>query len=94
MARSRGTTSGRFLTAADERNAAPVVVLGPDTASELFTNADPIGQYVSDGGTRLQVVGVLAAVSSSEQTSNNDLAIVPLSTYQQRLVGGSATATR
>ncbi len=65
-----------------------MVVLGPDTASELFTNADPVGQYVSDGGTRLQVVGVLATVSSSEQTSNNDLAIVPLSTYQQRLVGG------
>jgi putative ABC transport system permease protein len=89
VARSRGTTSGRFITAADERAAAPVVVLGPDTVSELFNNADPIGQYVSDGGTRLQVVGVLDAISSSDQTSNNDLAIVPLSTYQQRLVGGA-----
>jgi putative ABC transport system permease protein len=88
VARSRGTTSGRFITAADERAAAPVVVLGPDTASELFDNADPVGQFVADGGTRLQVVGVLESVSSSEDTSNDDLAIVPLSTYQQRLVGG------
>jgi putative ABC transport system permease protein len=89
VARSRGTTSGRFITAADEHAAAPVVVLGPDTVSELFNNQDPIGQYVSDGGVRLQVVGVLESISSSDQTSNNDLAIVPLSTYQQRLVGGA-----
>jgi putative ABC transport system permease protein len=89
VARSRTTTSGRFITEADERAAAPVVVLGPDTASELFTNAPAVGQYVSDGGTRLQVVGVLESVSSSEQTANNDVAIVPLSTYQQRLVGGA-----
>jgi putative ABC transport system permease protein len=31
---------------------------------------------------------VLTPLSSSEQTSNNDLAIVPLSTYTQKLVGG------
>ena len=37
----------------------------------------------------LQVIGVLDALSSSETTSNNDLAIVPLSTYSQRLVGGT-----
>src|SRR5439155_1603680 len=73
---------------ADERSAASVVVLGPDTASELFTNGNPVGQSVSYNGVRLQVVGVLTSLSSSEQTSNNDLAIVPLSTYQQRLVGG------
>ena len=40
-------------------------------------------------GTKLEVVGVLQSVSSSEETSNNDLAIVPIATYQQRLVGGA-----
>ena len=34
--RSRGLSTGRFITAADEQNAADVVVLGPDTATELF----------------------------------------------------------
>ncbi len=89
VVRSRPVTSGRFITAADERQAAAVVVLGPDTVSELFNNADPIGRTVSYNGVKLTVIGVLKALSSSEETSNNDLAVVPLSTYSQRLVGGT-----
>jgi ABC-type antimicrobial peptide transport system permease subunit len=88
--RSRGVTSGRFLNAADQADAAAVVVLGPDTASELFDNRDPVGESVSYNGVKLQVIGVLEELSSSEDTSNNDLAVVPLSTYSQRLVGGSS----
>ena len=87
--RSRKLTSGRFISAKDEKDAAAVVVLGPDTASELFSNQNPVGQTVSYNGTNLEVIGVLEALSSSEETSNNDVAIVPLSTYQQKLVGGT-----
>jgi putative ABC transport system permease protein len=88
--RSRDVTSGRFLTAADEEDAANVVVLGPDTASELFTTGNPVGQYVTYNGTKLKVIGVLEELSSSDDTSNNDLAIVPASTYAERLVGGAS----
>jgi ABC-type antimicrobial peptide transport system permease subunit len=87
--RSRAVTSGRFLTEADEERAAKVVVLGPDTASELFGQRSPIGEEVVYDGTALQVVGVLEELSSSEQTSSNDVAVVPRSTYAERLVGGS-----
>lgn len=87
--RSRKVTSGRFLSAADETNAAPVVVLGSDTASELFNNANPVGQQVTYNGNQLTVIGLLAPLSSSTETTNNDLAIVPFSTYSQRLVGGT-----
>src|SRR5207249_4957353 len=38
---------------------------------------------------KLEVIGVLDALSSSDNASSNDLAIVPLSTYSQLLVGGS-----
>jgi putative ABC transport system permease protein len=89
VVRSRGVTSGRFITAKDEAQAAPVVVLGPDTVSELFTDGNPIGRTVSYNGVKLTVIGVLEQLSSSEETSNNDLAVVPLSTYSQRLVGGT-----
>ena len=61
----------------------------PTPCSELFDGADPIGQTVSYNGVQLEVIGVLDELSSSEETSNNDLAIVPLSTYSQRLVGGT-----
>jgi putative ABC transport system permease protein len=88
--RSRGVSAGRFVSTKDERDAASVVLLGPDTATQLFGSVlSPIGQSVSYNGVKLEVVGVLKALSSSEATSNNDLAIVPLSTYQQRLVGGA-----
>jgi putative ABC transport system permease protein len=88
--RARGVDSGRFITAQDDRDAAAVVVLGPDTADELFGGiGDPVGETVTYNGVKLEVVGVLDALSSSETTSNNDVAIVPLSTYTQRLVGGS-----
>ncbi len=87
--RSRSVSSGRFITAADQRSAAKVIVLGPDTADELFTRGSPVGQTVTLDGTQLQVIGVLEELSSSEQASNNDLAIVPASTYAERLVGGS-----
>jgi putative ABC transport system permease protein len=88
--RSRTVTSGRFITAADEANAADVIVLGPATATKLFTAGNPVGQTVTYNGAQLQVVGVLKELSSSEQTSNNDLAIVPASTYARRLIGGSS----
>jgi putative ABC transport system permease protein len=89
VVRSRGVSSGRFISDQDESAASAVVVLGPDAASELFSGRDPVGQSVSYNGTKLEVIGVLDALSSSENTSSNDLAVVPLSTYSQRLVGGS-----
>ena len=87
--RSRDVSSGRFLTAKDEADAAPVVVLGPDTADQLFPTGNSVGQTVTYNGTKLTVIGILDELSSSEATSNNDLAVVPLSTYTQRLVGGT-----
>jgi putative ABC transport system permease protein len=87
--RSRDVSAGRFIDDADEEQAAAVVVLGPDTATELFETTDVVGETVTYDGTELEVIGVLDELSSSESTSNNDLAIVPFSTYSQRLVGGT-----
>jgi putative ABC transport system permease protein len=91
--RSRSVSAGRFLTSADEHDAAAVVVLGPDTARELFGTTAAVGQNVSTDGLRLQVVGVLTALGSSADASSNDLALVPLSTYSQRLVGGTGRSS-
>ena len=87
--RSRDVSTGRFITRDDELDAAKVVVLGPDTASELFPNENPVGQTVTYDGTSLTVIGILEELSSSSETTNNDLAIVPFSTYSQRLIGGT-----
>jgi ABC-type antimicrobial peptide transport system permease subunit len=88
--RSRNTESGRFLTAADDQSAATVVVLGPDTATQLFGTTNAVGRTVTANAVP---IGVLEPLSSSDATSNNDLAIVPATTYAQRVVGGASRNT-
>jgi putative ABC transport system permease protein len=87
--RSRGLLSGDFWTEQDEEEGAAVVVLGPDTAQELFGTTSATGQTVRVDGTELEVVGVLDALSSSDDPTNNDVALVPFTTYSESLVGGS-----
>jgi len=87
--RSRDLTSGRFLSDADNSSTAAVVVLGPDTATELFQSTDVVGRTVTYNGVQLQVIGVLKPLNSSASTTSNDVALVPMSTYVQRLVGGA-----
>jgi len=87
--RSRTVSSGRFITDADVRDASSVVVLGSDTAEQLFGGRNPVGQTITYGGKTVQVIGVLQPLSSSDNASNNDVAIVPTTTYAERLVGGT-----
>src|SRR5262249_50195146 len=88
--RARKVDVGRFLTAADERNARAVTVLAATTAQELFVASDAaLGQTVTFNGVPLQVVGVLTASGSSSGTNDDDMAIVPYSTATERLIGGT-----
>jgi putative ABC transport system permease protein len=93
QARARTLAEGRFLTAADDTDVAAVTVLGPTTASKLFGASDPLGQTVNINGVPLEVVGVLtSAGSSSSATNEDDQALVPLSTMEQQIGGGSRTS--
>jgi putative ABC transport system permease protein len=79
--RARTLTSGRFFTADEVASGAKVVVLGPDTASELFSFGSPVGQTVSVAGQQLTVIGVLDSSGSSDSGSTeDDQAVVPIST--------------
>ncbi|HEV7722723.1 MAG TPA: ABC transporter permease [Iamia sp.] len=88
--RAREVAEGRFLPAEDAATTAAVVVLAPDTAEELFGSAAAaVGQEVTANGVTLEVVGVLEASGSSDESNEDDQALVPLSTASQRLVGGT-----
>jgi len=91
--RARTMSSGTFLTAADQASAASVVVLGATTAQELFGSTDVVGQAVTINGTPFTVQGVLAPSGSTGSTNNDDTAVIPLSTAQQRVSGGSSRTT-
>lgn len=88
--RDRTLLEGRFLTQSDLAGVAPVVVLGPTTASELFGLRDPLGRTVTVDGAQLQVVGVLASAGTSSSTSLDDQAIVPRTTAAERILGGAS----
>jgi putative ABC transport system permease protein len=88
--RSRELSAGRFYTAEEAAQGAPVVVVGADTASELFGRRSPVGQQVTVDGTRLTVIGVLTSSgASSSGTSEDDLGVVPVGTAS-RLTGSTA----
>ena len=91
--RARKLAQGRFFTDAEVTSGADVVVLGSDTASELFTTpVSPVGQQESVDGAQLTVNGVLAASgSSSTGSSEDDQAVVPIST-QKRLTGSASAS--
>ena len=88
--RNRSVTEGRFLDGEDETQTAAVAVLGSDTASELFSNQDPVGQTINVAGVPFQVVGVLNSVGDTQSTTGSnqdDQVIIPLSTATERLTG-------
>lgn len=87
--RARELEVGRFLTEDDDDARAAVMVLGPETATELFGTTRVVGQSVEVAGTSFQVVGVLAAAGSSADSNLDDVAVVPLATAAEQLVGGT-----
>ena len=91
--RARTLSSGRFISDADESNAAAVVVLASDTATELFGPLDPVGQSVTINSVPYQVIGVLTSAGSDSSTNLDDQAIVPISTASQRIVGGTSRSS-
>lgn len=87
--RSRELAYGEFIT--DEQDAAgeSVVVLGAETANELFGTLQIVGSSVSIDGKTFEIIGVLKSAGSDSSSNLDDLAIAPLSTVANRLVGGS-----
>lgn len=75
---------GRFFTAAEVLENAPVCVLGSQTAIDLFGGDNPIGQTIWVNRSRCEVIGVaveLESVDESEryQSDPNSLLLMPIS---------------
>jgi putative ABC transport system permease protein len=94
--RGRTVTQGRFIDNQDVANHTAVAVLGSDTASQLFSGVDPVGQTVNVNGLPMTVIGVLNSVGSSSSTTGSnqdDQVIVPISTATQRLFGSTSLSS-
>lgn len=87
--RARQLSAGQFVTDAQDAARADVVVLGADTATQLYGTTNAVGRTVTINNVEFTVIGVLATAGSSGNTSLDDIAVVPLSTAAEQLVGGS-----
>jgi putative ABC transport system permease protein len=77
---------GRFFTEMDQTRAAHVVVLGSDTADELFSGRSAVGQEVEVGGILFTVVGVLGPQKTpfgGGKNANDNAAHFPITTFHE-----------
>jgi putative ABC transport system permease protein len=91
--RARTLSAGRFISAGDVASRAAVVILGTTTAQELFGGTSAVGQTVTMNSIPFQVIGELTPIGSSSTTNQDDTAIVPITTAQTRLIGGSSRSS-
>ncbi|MBL8055703.1 MAG: ABC transporter permease [Anaerolineales bacterium] len=77
---------GEFFSESDERAAARVAVLGPTLVKRLFPGGEyPIGQTIRINGLPFKVVGTLVSKGGGLFGDQDNLALIPLSTAQQRV---------
>ena len=75
---------GRYLSAKDSDELAPVAVLGADAAQDLFRLEDPLGNSFSIDGQRFVVVGVLEPVGLTTGKDINFDVYIPIETARAR----------
>jgi putative ABC transport system permease protein len=78
--------SGRWFSEVDEEHRSSVVLLGSDTAEELFGNQSPLGKEVNIEGQLFTVIGVAKQVKSvfgGGKNPEDNKAIFPLSTLRK-----------
>ena len=76
--------TGRFITETDVERKSKVAVLGSVLATELFGDADPIGQTVTAGTAKLSVVGVMAPKGNVGGTDFDSRLYTPITVVFQK----------
>src|SRR5512143_1682950 len=78
-----GARQGSFWPKGDPRRGAPLAVLGPRLARELFGERSPLGEFVRVAGGRFRVVGVMQPKGQMMGFDIDDVAYVPVASAMQ-----------
>jgi len=88
--RALGFERGEGFSDAQLQSGAAVCVLGATVRAKLFGTEDPLGSSIRIGKVDCAVVGVIRAKGqSSFGTDQDDFVLVPLATFQRRIVGSA-----
>jgi putative ABC transport system permease protein len=83
--RSYPVTEGNFISDTDVNRRSSVIVLGYQTAVDLFGVASPLGETVRVDGRRFQVIGVIEELGGR---NGDDYILMPITTMQAKIVAG------
>jgi putative ABC transport system permease protein len=78
--------SGRWFNEIDEERRAPVIIIGYDTADELFPDQNPLGKEINIEGQLFQVIGVASqrkSVFNSGKNPEDNIIYFPLKTFKK-----------
>ncbi len=75
--------TGRHLSRQDILGRTQVAVIGVEVRDKLFGSTDPIGMDLKVGRFRFQVVGVLKKRGSVIGQSQDNVVLIPVTTYQK-----------
>jgi putative ABC transport system permease protein len=81
-----GLRSGRFYTEQEDERRANVIVLGYDTAEELFGDEDPLGKEINIEGELFTVIGVADKRKSGiggGKNPDDNIVYFPLHTFRK-----------
>ncbi|MBP1765389.1 MAG: MacB-like periplasmic core domain containing protein [Firmicutes bacterium] len=86
--RNWNIASGSFFSSRDLDARARVVVIGQTLVTNLFGDINPIGQTIRINKAPFKVIGVFEAKGQSAAGQDqDDVAVIPLTTAQDRLMG-------
>jgi len=78
---------GRAMSNVDMVHSRQVAMLGSTVVEKLFGQQDPLGKEVIISGNRFEVIGLLAKKGSFLGNDQDNMLIIPISTYQKIFSG-------
>ena len=90
-ARAWMLAAGRGFEAAELQGSAKVAIIGQTVAQQLFGDADPLDQVIRVKKVPVTVIGLLEKKGQNSMGQDqDDMVIVPISTFRNRIQGGTA----
>ncbi len=90
--RQWGVSRGRLFTVEDDRQAAPVCLLGQTVSDALFPDQDAIGKEIRVHGMPCRVIGLMEAKGAAFGADRDDILLMPYATFSSRILGGNRIA--
>ena len=83
--------TGRSFEGAEIQGSAKVAMIGQTVATQLFGDSDPLDQVIRIKKVPVTIIGLLSKKGQNSMGQDqDDIVIVPISTYRNRIQGGNA----